>query len=69
MFNMIRFGRIMLYVGIALIVVGMLAGFTVMFINRDNSAIAWLGLVPIGFISVLTGLVGILLSGPTDKGE
>ena len=57
----------MVYVGIALIVVGMLVGFTVMFINRDNTAIGWLGMIPIGFISVLTGLVGILLSGPTDK--
>ncbi len=57
----------MVYVGIALIVVGMLVGFTVMFVNRDNTAIGWLGLIPIGFISVLTGLVGILLSGPTDK--
>ena len=62
-----RFGRIVLYLGIALIAVGVLVGFTVMFINRDNSAIGWLGLVPIGFVSVLTGLVGILLSGPTDK--
>ena len=62
-----RFGRIVLYVGIALIVVGMLVGFTVMFMQRDNSAIAWLGLVPLGFICVLSGLVGILLSEPTDK--
>ena len=57
----------MLYIGIALIVVGVLVGFTVMFTQRDNSAIGWLGLIPVGFVSVLTGLVGILLSGPTDK--
>jgi uncharacterized membrane protein len=57
-----RAGKITLYVGIALIVIGMIVGFSAMFMDKDNLAKVFLGLVPIGFVLLLTGTVATQLS-------
>jgi len=62
-----RAGRIAIYIGIGLVAVGLIVGFTLMFKGDDDLAKLFIGLVPIGFLSLLTGMVTILLSTPEDK--
>ena len=60
-------GRIMIYIGIGMAAVGLIVGFTFMFMGNDDLAKILIGLVPIGFLSLLTGTVTTLLSPPNDK--
>ena len=60
-------GRVTIYIGIALTVIGMIVGFTAMFMDSDNLAKVFIGLVPIGFVLLLTGTVMTQLSEPNDK--
>jgi len=64
---MYRAGLIAIYLGIGLVAVGLIVGFTFMFMGNDNLAKFLIGLVPIGFLSLLTGTVTTLLSPPKDK--
>ena len=64
---MYRAGRIAIYLGIVLVAVGLIVGFTFMFMGNDDLAKILIGLVPIGFLSLLTGTVTTLLSPPNDK--
>jgi len=61
-------GRVTIYIGIALTVIGMIVGFTAMYMDSDNLAKVFIGLVPIGFVLLLTGTVATQLSTPrTDN--
>lgn len=52
------------WLGIALIAAGLLIGFGAMFIDSDSIAVNALGLVPIGFLLLLTGTVASQLAHP-----
>ena len=59
-------GKLAVIAGIALIVLGMVIGFTLLFKEEEN-AIIWLGtIIPVGFIVLLTGTVTSLLSHNDD---
>ncbi len=62
-------GRVTIYIGIALIVIGMIVGFTAMFMDSDNLAKIFIGLVPIGFVLLLTGTVMTQLSAPNQSNK
>jgi len=64
---MYQAGRIAIYIGIGLIAVGLIVGFTLMFMGNDDQAKLFIGLVPIGFVSLLAGTVTVLLQPPQDK--
>ena len=62
-------GRVTIYIGIILTAIGLIIGFTAMFMDRDNLAKMLLGLVPIGFVLMLAGTVTTQLSAPKDKSK
>jgi len=62
-------GRVTIYIGIALTVIGMIIGFTAMFMDADNLAKVFIGLVPIGFVLLLTGTVMTQLSAPNQNNK
>ena len=63
---MLKLGRFAVFAGIALIVVGMVIGFTLLY-NGEENAIIWLGtIIPVGFVVLLTGTVTSLLSHNDD---
>ena len=63
---MLKLGRFAVFAGIALIVVGMVIGFTLLYKEEEN-AIIWLGtIIPVGFVVLLTGTVTSLLSHNDD---
>jgi len=64
---MYQAGRIAIYIGIALVAVGLIVGFTFMFRGNDDQAKFLIGLVPIGFVLLLAGTVTTLLRSPRDK--
>ncbi len=54
-------GRYTVFFGIALVAVGMLVGFGAMLVNPNSVFVKAIGLVPVGFIFLLTGTVVALL--------
>ena len=62
-------GRVTIYIGIALTVIGMIVGFTAMFMDSDNLAKVFIGLVPIGFVLLLAGTVATQLSAPKSNNK
>jgi len=66
---MYQVGKITIYIGIALTIIGMLVGFTAMFMDSDNLAKFFIGLVPIGFVLLLTGTVATQLSAPNNDNK
>jgi uncharacterized membrane protein len=62
-----RAGRASIYIGIALVAIGLIVGFTAMFMDYDDQAKMLIGLVPIGFVLLLAGTVATQLSTPRDK--
>ena len=63
---MLKLGRLAVFAGIALIVVGMVIGFTLLYKGEENATI-WLGtIIPVGFVVLLTGTVTSLLSHNDD---
>ena len=59
-----KLGKVTIYIGIALTAIGMIVGFSAMFMDSDNLAKVFIGLVPVGFILLLTGTVASQLSAP-----
>lgn len=55
-----RLGTIVLWVAVLLTAVGLTFGFGALMLDADHQAVNLLGLVPIGFILLLTGLVMVL---------
>ena len=64
-----RVGKITVYSGIALVIIGMIVGFSAMFMDADNLAKVFIGLVPFGFVLLLTGTVATQLSQPGNKSK
>lgn len=62
-----RAGRVSIYIGIALVLSGLVVGFGAMFMDYDNQAKVLIGLVPIGFVLLLAGTVATQLAPPKDK--
>ena len=62
-----RVGRIAVWLGIVLIAVGLIVGFTAMFADSDSVAVNTLGLVPLGFVALLAGTVMTQLSGTSKN--
>ena len=60
-------GKIAVIAGIALIISGMVIGFTALFINKDSEAVLWLGTIPVGFIVTLAGIVTTQFFPERDK--
>ncbi len=58
--------RILIISGIALTAIGLVGGFTAMIVFENSPWTRLIGLVPIGFVSLLTGLVVDLLSVRPD---
>lgn len=58
-----QFGRYTVFVGIALVAVGMVLGFGAMMFAPGSAFVKAIGLVPIGFVVLLTGTVVALLGG------
>ena len=57
-------GKATVYLGILMVVAGLVVGFTAMSMDSDSSAIQWIGLVPLGFLMLLLGTVMTQLSRP-----
>ena len=62
-----RLGRFAVYLGIILVVLGLVAGFGAMIIDQDSLGIQWLAAVPVGFVVLLAGTVMAQLSRPNDE--
>jgi hypothetical protein len=60
-------GRFAVYLGIILIVLGMIIGFGAMIVDQDSQGIIWLSVVPLGFVVLLAGTVMTQLSRPNDE--
>ena len=62
-----RLGRYTVYLGIVLVIVGLIGGFLALFRDADSLAVNLLVLVPVGFAALLTGTVISQLMTPTDR--
>lgn len=60
-------GRYTVFLGIFMIAVGLLFGFGAMFINPDSWFVRAIGLIPVGFVFLLTGTVVSLLGGGASR--
>ncbi len=65
--EMARLGRYTVYLGIILIIVGLIGGFTALFQDADGVAVNILVLVPLGFIALLAGNVVSQLMVPPKQ--
>jgi len=59
-------GRLVVYIGIAMTTVGLVVGFTAMFMGKQEMTINWLSLVPFGFVVMLAGTVASQLGRRRD---
>ncbi len=57
--------RWLVRLGAGLVAVGLFAGFGAMLLDADGRGVQLIGLVPLGFVLLLAGTVGVLL-GPGD---
>lgn len=56
--------KIMLILGIILTLVGMIVGFTAMFMGvEEGFALYFIGIVPVGFLLAFASLTGWIMSG------
>lgn len=64
-----KIGVVLLLVGALATAIGLLFGFGFMFAARDEMAKRFLGVIPVGFLAVFTGMVMTLLSnsGVSDR--
>ena len=58
-----QLGRYTVFFGIALIAIGLLVGFGAMLVDPTSQLVKAIGLVPVGFLFLLTGTVVALLGG------
>ncbi len=64
---MVLLGKISFYAGLFLSILGVVAGFGLMFAEIDNWAKFFFVLVPLGFLFLFAGLTTGLLFGPRDS--
>ena len=63
-----RVGKITIYIGVALVAVGLIIGFSSMIMGYGDQAKIFIGMIPIGFVLLLSGTVATQLSAPnTDN--
>jgi uncharacterized membrane protein len=60
-------GRVAVFVGILMTVLGIIVGFSALFMNADSQAVTWLGIIPLGFVVMLAGTVTTQLTRPKDE--
>ncbi len=60
----VRFSRHLVVVGALLTAISVVAGFGLLTVDRDEAAMSFLSLAPVGMLLALGGLVGALLGGP-----
>jgi uncharacterized membrane protein len=60
-------GRVAVFVGILMTALGIIIGFTAMFMNADRQAVFWLGIIPLGFVVMLAGTVTSQPARPKDE--
>lgn len=49
------------YIGAVIIAIGMVAGFTYLFMDADDTAKYFLGMIPVGFLILFVGVVTNML--------
>ena len=64
-----KVGRFLFVLGLIITVVGLIAGFTLMFKDYDELAKVFLMIIPIGFIIGFAGLTATLITSPESKRE
>ncbi len=64
--KMHRFGVIATVAGILLIIAGFLIGFGLLMLDKDDLAIFFLGIIPVGFVNNHTGITTTQLSRPDN---
>ena len=64
-----KVGRVVLIIGLLITVIGLIAGFTLMFKGYDDLAKVFLMIIPIGFIVGFAGLTATLITSPESKRE
>ena len=57
----------MVWLGLVLTLVGLIAGFGVMAYDADHVAVNLLGLVPLGFLAMFAGIVAVLFGAPPNE--
>jgi len=57
-------GVVAVWVGLILIVFGLVTGFTLLFLDHDDLAMVFMTAVPFGFLFLFGGLVATQLSRP-----
>ncbi len=55
--------KILMVVGMVLTFIGLIVGFTAMFIDADSAAVMFIGIIPVGFLMTFGGLTGWVLAG------
>ena len=60
-------GRVAVFVGILMTILGIIVGFSALFMNADSQAVTWLGIIPLGFVVMLAGTVTTQLTRPKDE--
>jgi hypothetical protein len=60
-------GRYTVFLGIFMVAGGLIVGFGAMFVNPDSPFVRAIGLIPIGFVFLLTGTVVALLGGGRSR--
>ncbi|KHF25229.1 hypothetical protein [Solemya velum gill symbiont] len=61
-----RAGTVATVIGILLIAIGLVAGFTLLLLDQDDEAITLLSIIPVGFVLTLGGLTATQLSRPDN---
>ncbi|PWQ98975.1 hypothetical protein [Leucothrix arctica] len=64
-----KVGRFLFILGLIITVIGLIAGFTLMFKDYDELAKVFLMIIPIGFIIGFAGLTATLITSPDSKRE
>ena len=64
---MLRIGRFAVITGIIVTVLGIVAGFTALFMDADDYGKLFISLVPVGFVTTFAGLTMTLLIGSARK--
>lgn len=62
-----QFGLRTLYLGVILSVVGLAVGFTAMIFYPGHYLVNAIGLIPIGFIALMAGTVGVMMGRPDSS--
>lgn len=60
-------GTLLIWLGLAFCLIGLLFGFGAMFLDADHQAVNLLGLIPIGFMALLGGVVMVLFGRPSQS--